>query len=103
MLRWLSDDTGVPFIVNFSSTQAEPGNSDGYGKNINCMRKRSHAGISEPERYLHVYMQMTLKVISVIEYQCGYYFFYNPKILSESFGSGLKYLYWAMLNIHMSK
>lgn len=69
MQRWLSDDTGEPFIVNFSSAQAEPGNSDGYGENINCMRKRNHAGISQPLLYLHVYMQMTLKVISVIEYR----------------------------------
>lgn len=38
---------------------------DGYGENINCMRKRSHAGISKTELYLHVYMQMTLKVVSV--------------------------------------
>lgn len=66
MLLWLSDDTGVLFIVNFSSTQAEPGNSDGYGKNINCMRKRSHARTSKPQLYPHVYMQMTLKVLSVI-------------------------------------
>lgn len=49
MQGWLSDDTGAPFIVNFSSAQAEPGNSDGYGENINCMRKKSHAGISKPE------------------------------------------------------
>lgn len=39
MPRWLSDDTGVPFIVKFSSAQAELGNSDGYGENINCIRK----------------------------------------------------------------
>lgn len=63
MQRWLSDDIGVPFIVIFSSAQAEPGNSDGYGENINCMHKRSHAGISNPQLYLHVYMQMTLKEI----------------------------------------
>lgn len=69
MQRRLSDDTGVHFIVNFSSAKAEPGNSDGYGENINCMRKRIHRGILKPELYLHVYMQMTLKVISVIEYQ----------------------------------
>lgn len=68
MQRRLSDDTGMRFIVNFSSAQAEPGNSDGYGENINCMRKRSHTGILKPELYLHVYMQMTLKVISVTEY-----------------------------------
>lgn len=66
----MSDDTGVPFIVNCSSAQAEPGNSDGYGENVNCMPKRSHTGISKPELYLHVYMRMALKVIPLIEYQC---------------------------------
>lgn len=89
MQRWLSDDTGVPFIVNFSSGRAEPGNCDGYGENVNCRRKRSHAGISKPELYLHVSMRMTLKVISVIEYQCQHFF--SPTILSESCDSGLKY------------
>lgn len=63
MQRWLSDDTGGPFTVNFSSAQTEPGNSDGYRKNINCMHTRSHAGMSKPELYLHVYMLITLKVI----------------------------------------
>lgn len=76
MQRWLSDDTGMPFIVNFSSAQAEPGNNDGYGENVNCMR--SHTGISKPELNLHVYMRKTLKVILVIEYQCQH--FNSPKI-----------------------
>lgn len=57
MQRCLSDDTGTPFIVNFSFAQDEPGNSDGYGENINFMCKRV-TGISKPELYLHAYMQM---------------------------------------------
>lgn len=93
MQRWLSDDTDVPFIVNFSSAQTKPRNSDGYGENINCVHKRSQTGISKPELYLHVYMQKILMVISVI--------FYISNALSESFGSGLKYfLYFLSVSGH---